>query len=104
MSESRYKTITLYFDISNEENMSLYETISDKAQKNKKSSFVISILQGALRNSPTAMFSDQMCKDIADRIADNLKMQLAYVSVPTENSDLKDLIADMDSDLPGCEF
>ena len=104
MSEQRYKTITLYFDIKNPENMALYSYIADNAQANKKSSFVIASLQTLLRKKPTSVISDQMCAEIAKRIADELRPQLVLTPVSAETSLEQELIAEMDMDLGCCEF
>lgn len=108
VSQQRYKPITLYFDISNKEHRILLDMIEENAQKNKKSSYVISVLQAALRNKPTTIISDQMCADIASRIAKELKPQLSFVQAeePSETSEEntleKKLIEKMDEDTGLC--
>lgn len=102
ISQQRYKTITLYFDISNIENRMLYDTIAENAQKNKKSSYVISVLQAALMKKPTTMITDQMCAEIASRIAEALKPQLSFVQVPVETDLKQELIEDMDTNAGFC--
>lgn len=104
MSEPRYKTITLYFDVKNEENMALYSYIADNAQTNKKSSFVIASLQALLRKKPTPVVSEQMCADIARRVVAELRPQLVLAPVSAESSLKQELIAEMEHDLGSYEF
>ncbi len=81
MSEARYKTITLYFDIRNKDNMDLYGIICKNSKKNKKSSYIINTLRDMFMSNRKKAFTDEACTEIAKKIVEELKPQLALAPV-----------------------
>ena len=111
MSDSRYKTITLYFDKRSTENMDLYDFICRKSQKNKKSRFIIGVLREVFLSSKKQNTSDEMCTEIAKKILEELKPQLMLVPVKADeekNNKLveknSELVEDLELSLGNCDF